>query len=65
MAVVAPVDGASTEVVESALRARCDAALAGYKRPRRYVFVDALPRNAYGKVVKRELRERLITPTGA
>ncbi|HVU71418.1 MAG TPA: AMP-binding protein [Mycobacteriales bacterium] len=65
VAVVAPVDGASTEAVEAALRARCDAALAGYKRPRRYVFVDALPRNAYGKVVKRELRERLTTPTGA
>ena len=32
--------------------------LAAYKRPRRYVFVDALPRNAYGKVLKRELRDR-------
>ena len=31
--------------------------LAGYKRPRAIAFVDALPRNATGKVLKRELRE--------
>jgi fatty-acyl-CoA synthase len=34
--------------------------LAKYKIPRRFVFVDALPRTPYGKVVKGELRERLI-----
>ncbi len=28
--------------------------------PRRWLFVDALPRTAYGKVVKSELRQRLI-----
>jgi long-chain acyl-CoA synthetase len=44
---------------EAALAERCSAALAGYKRPRRYAFVDDLPRNAYGKVLKRELRDRL------
>ena len=33
--------------------------LARFKRPKRYVFVDALPKNNYGKVVKTELRERL------
>jgi acyl-CoA synthetase (AMP-forming)/AMP-acid ligase II len=33
--------------------------LADYKVPRRYVFIDALPRNATGKVVKPELRARL------
>jgi long-chain acyl-CoA synthetase len=33
-------------------------ALAGYKQPRRYEFVDELPRNAYGKVLKRALRNR-------
>jgi acyl-CoA synthetase (AMP-forming)/AMP-acid ligase II len=31
--------------------------LAGYKVPRAYVVADSLPRNAYGKVLKRELRE--------
>ncbi len=33
--------------------------LARFKRPRDYRFVDALPKNNYGKVLKRELRERL------
>jgi long-chain acyl-CoA synthetase len=37
--------------------------LAPYKRPRRWEFVDALPRNPIGKVLKRELRERLHEPT--
>lgn len=33
--------------------------LARFKRPRRWRFVDALPKNNYGKIVKTELRERL------
>lgn len=33
--------------------------IARFKRPKRYVFVDELPKNSYGKVLKRELRERL------
>ena len=32
--------------------------IARFKRPKRYVFVDELPKNATGKVLKRELRER-------
>lgn len=43
---------------ESAVAEHCRVALAGYKQPRRYEFVDELPRNAYGKVLKRELRDR-------
>ena len=43
---------------ELALTTHC-AVLADYKRPRRYEFVDALPRNTYGKVLKRELRDRI------
>ncbi len=40
------------------LDAHCRAsALAGFKRPRAYVFVDALPRNAANKVLRRVLRE--------
>ena len=35
----------------------CRGRLAGYKRPRSVDFVDALPRNPSGKVLKRELRE--------
>ena len=37
----------------------CRDKIAGYKRPRRVVFIDALPKNASGKVLKRELREQL------
>ena len=37
----------------------CLDSIARYKRPKEYHFVDALPTNNYGKVVKRELRERL------
>ena len=33
--------------------------IARYKRPRDYHFVDALPTNNYGKVVKRELQDEL------
>jgi acyl-CoA synthetase (AMP-forming)/AMP-acid ligase II len=35
----------------------CKALVANYKAPRRVVFLDALPRNASGKVLKRQLRE--------
>jgi fatty-acyl-CoA synthase len=33
--------------------------IARFKRPKRYVFIDELPKNSYGKVLKRDLRERL------
>jgi long-chain acyl-CoA synthetase len=33
--------------------------IARFKRPKRYVFVDELPKNATGKILKRELRERI------
>lgn len=33
--------------------------IARFKRPKRYIFVDDLPKNNYGKVLKTELRERL------
>jgi len=38
--------------------------IARFKRPKEYRFVDALPTNNYGKVVKRDLRERLRTERG-
>ncbi|HEX8952290.1 MAG TPA: AMP-binding protein, partial [Polyangia bacterium] len=40
-------------------------ALADYKRPRTFVFVDALPRTQTGKVLKRELKQRLASSTAA
>jgi acyl-CoA synthetase (AMP-forming)/AMP-acid ligase II len=47
----APVDAG--ELIE-----HCRAHIASFKKPTRIEFVDALPRNAYGKVLRRELRER-------
>jgi len=44
--------------LEQPLSLACRAHLAGYKQPRRFEFVDALPRNTYGKVLKRDLRAR-------
>ena len=41
------------------LDAHCLANIARFKRPKRYVFVDSLPKNNYGKVLKTELRQRL------
>ena len=39
-----------------ALEAHCRTQLAGYKIPRRWYAIDVLPRNAGGKVSKRDLR---------
>ena len=35
----------------------CKTRLAAYKRPRRSVFRDALPKNPAGKNIRRELRD--------
>jgi long-chain acyl-CoA synthetase len=40
------------------LDALCLARIARFKRPKDYVFVDALPKNNYGKILKTELRAR-------
>jgi long-chain acyl-CoA synthetase len=39
------------------LDAHCLQYVARFKRPKHYHFVQALPKNNYGKVVKTELRE--------
>ena len=55
VAVVVPSPGASPQA-DDLLRA-CGG-LARFKRPEEVRFVEALPRNALGKVLKRELREQ-------
>jgi acyl-CoA synthetase (AMP-forming)/AMP-acid ligase II len=55
--VVAPGAEAGDALAEE-LQAFAAERLADYKRPRRIVFVDELPRNATGKVVKRDLPGR-------
>lgn len=49
------VGDASADELDSHLLER----IARFKRPKRYEFVDALPKNSYGKVLKRELRRLL------
>jgi fatty-acyl-CoA synthase len=41
---------------EAEMVAWCRARMAGYKAPRRFLFVDSLPRSAAGKAHHRELR---------
>ena len=50
--------GATIGVAE--LDRLCLDAIARYKRPRAYYFVDSLPKNNYGKVLKTTLREQLV-----
>jgi acyl-CoA synthetase (AMP-forming)/AMP-acid ligase II len=47
------------DLTESDLIAFCRARLVPDKRPRRFILVPSLPRNANGKVARSELRERL------
>jgi acyl-CoA synthetase (AMP-forming)/AMP-acid ligase II len=49
---------AGTNLAEASLIEWSRDKLAGFKRPRSVDFIDALPRNASGKLLKRTLRER-------
>ncbi|HZA52370.1 MAG TPA: long-chain-fatty-acid--CoA ligase [Myxococcaceae bacterium] len=59
VAFVAPMSGASVD--PEALRAHCASRLADYKVPVAVRFVDKLPRNPGGKVLKHELRSAWIS----
>jgi long-chain acyl-CoA synthetase len=48
-----------TKVSPAELDALCLENIARFKRPKDYLFVDNLPKNNYGKVLKTELRKRL------
>jgi acyl-CoA synthetase (AMP-forming)/AMP-acid ligase II len=45
-------------VTEEEVNALCRQHLASYKKPRTVEFVPELPKSAYGKILKRELREQ-------
>lgn len=57
VAFVVPRPGAAVD--EAELDAHCLARIARFKRPKHYRFAAALPKNAYGKVLKTDLRRRL------
>jgi long-chain acyl-CoA synthetase len=44
------------EIATEALERLCLDHIVRFKRPRHYRFVDALPKNNYGKLLKTELR---------
>ncbi|MCU1452820.1 MAG: AMP-dependent synthetase and ligase, partial [Acidimicrobiales bacterium] len=52
VAAVEPDPGAAVALDEAALRAYCEANLARYKVPERFVLVETFPRNAMGKIVR-------------
>jgi long-chain acyl-CoA synthetase len=45
------------EAASAELDQLCLSQIARFKRPKHYVFVEALPKNNYGKILKTELRE--------
>ncbi len=46
------------EVSESEIISFCEGKLAGFKKPKTVEFIDKLPRNLTGKILKKDLRER-------
>jgi acyl-CoA synthetase (AMP-forming)/AMP-acid ligase II len=42
----------------------CRTHIASFKKPKRIEFIDALPKNAYGKVLRRQVREQLPASQG-
>ncbi|MFC7340905.1 fatty acyl-CoA synthetase [Saccharopolyspora griseoalba] len=58
---IAAVVVAKGEVTEHELLAHARGLLAGFKTPKEIHFVDDLPRNSAGKLLKRVLRDRLTT----
>jgi len=59
VAAVVLVEGAVLDV--EALRTHCRSHLTGYKVPRTIVQVDDLPRSIIGKVLRREVRQQLLS----
>jgi long-chain acyl-CoA synthetase len=56
------LDDAARRVFEQALDAHCLDHIARFKRPRAYAFLNELPKNNTGKVLKTVLRERIAKP---
>jgi acyl-CoA synthetase (AMP-forming)/AMP-acid ligase II len=59
VAFIVAAPGAAVDA--AALDAHCLAHIARFKRPKQYRFIETLPKNSYGKVLKRALRERLAS----
>ena len=55
--VAAAIVRSDSQLDEAALRAWCSERLIHYQQPKSVIFVESLPRNSLGKVLRRELRE--------
>jgi long-chain acyl-CoA synthetase len=62
VALVVPEDG---DLDADELTAYCREHVAGYKRPKEWLFTDALPRTAFGKIDKRSIRSNHPNPASA
>jgi fatty-acyl-CoA synthase len=62
VAVIVPKPGQALS--EQQVLDHCNAHMASFKAPKAVVFVEALPKNPSGKLLKRELRERHRTVFG-
>jgi malonyl-CoA/methylmalonyl-CoA synthetase len=62
--VVAVIVRSDATLDEGRLRAFWSERLVDYQRPKAVVFVEALPRNAMGKIVRRELRDLIDRDQG-
>ena len=52
-------DDAKVRATVEAILAHCRTQLTGYKKPKHVIFVEELPKNPSGKVLKRDLRPQL------
>jgi acyl-CoA synthetase (AMP-forming)/AMP-acid ligase II len=59
VAVITPRAGSAITPLE--VIAHCREQMASYKKPKHVVWIDTLPKNASGKILKRELRDRIAT----
>ncbi|KZL09439.1 Long-chain-fatty-acid--CoA ligase FadD13 [Pseudovibrio axinellae] len=57
VAIIAPEKGKTADLAE--LDELCIENIARFKRPKHYIVMDQLPKNNYGKILKRDLREML------
>ena len=53
------VPGSGVTLDEAALDAHCLEHIARFKRPKAYFTLSQLPKNNYGKVLKKDLRAQL------
>jgi Acyl-CoA synthetases (AMP-forming)/AMP-acid ligases II len=58
LAIVALKPGSGLDA--AAIQTHLAGQLTGYKRPKQIEVIEAMPRNAMGKIIKRELRDRFL-----